>query len=341
MNPDIEDATTTFEDECNKLGYQINLTVDEEDIKKYVLEQPEACQQIHEKMLERLKDKNVEMTVEPQEKSGAIFTFTQKTITDDHWKILPKNPNKEDLSIFVNPTDAKKVRNKQTIYQRIDQRMGEDQYKHPTGKHKRTQSSFRSSFGKSKTFGGLSEAIAGNSIPMKKEPDTNIALASANRSNSSGEKKEMRPYNKRIDATDLPTTIDDRFLELERVTHGSQIGRAGEERHGTTKKLVPDQTHEPNNIDGPEEVIGNSLTDRINRSADVIPDSSAAKDAADPTKALGIITRQQKMKPLGLFGPADLRQPNAGPVSNVSIQHPKDRSYDDTAPKIVVRKKPR
>jgi hypothetical protein len=73
----------------------------------------------------------------------------------------------------------------------------EDQYKHPTGKHRRSQSARRSSFEKSPSFGGIKESY---------EPDTNIALNSANRSSdfSPGEpKRPPLPYNQRKNATDL------------------------------------------------------------------------------------------------------------------------------------------
>ena len=324
MSQEVADAATKFEDECSKLGYQTDLVTDELDLKRYTIPS-ESSQQMKEKMEVILQNTSVEMQTE-EGKNGTIFTFTQRAITDDHMKCedywTPVNKRKTNLSQFINPKDAKRVKNKQTMYQklseRIDQKL-EDQYKHPTGKHRRTQSPHRSSFQKSKTFGGLAEAIAGNSIPIKKEPDTNIALAKANRSNAPGEEKETLPYNKRLNAYDLPTTIDNKYLELERTIAGTQTGRAGEDKPRTNQRLVPDPLHEPHSVDGPEEIIGRNFDGKTI----VIPDTEVAKNAADP---MGAMAKKQNMRPLGVFGPADLRQPNAGPVSNVIVQHPRDRN---------------
>jgi hypothetical protein len=258
------------------------------------------------------------------------------------------------------------------ILDQVKQRLGEDQLKYPSGRHRRAQSQFRSSFHKSRTFGGVAEAIAGNMIPPHLEKSSNVGLIGAQRSNSDGESKKLRSYNDRKNAVDLPTTPPQpsnlavelpvtqtkpskwsRRLEklmkridpdkiLERTIPGTRLGRTIDQskRHLYTGKAVPDPEFGPT-ADGPEDVIGanNPVLDRIemelNTNPNVIPDDSVSQTSKDPLQAMA---KKQNMRPLGVFGPRDLRQPSGGPVSNVRAQHPPDRSFDANVPKIAVQK---
>lgn len=229
------------------------------------------------------------------------------------------------------------------IEKQITGRLKEDQYKSPTGKHRRSQTTYPSSFSKSKSFGGVTEArannISGSSIPMQLEIPIDYGINSAQRSNSDGEKKKIRPYNKRKDATDNPTAIEDEDLQ-ERNIVTTKRGRTNDTsvRRLTTRRIVPDLDHGPEKTDGPEGFSGSTLTDRINKSISRISKDNVKYPEPDPMQDAA---KEVNMRPLGVFGPADKRQPNGGPVSNVSIQHPNDRSFDNTAPKITVTGKRR
>jgi hypothetical protein len=212
--------------------------------------------------------------------------------------------------------------------------LGEDQLKYPSGRYRRAQSQWRSSFHKSRTFGGVTEAIAGAMIPPHLEKSGNVGLVSAQRSNSSGEKKIMKPYNKRKDATDLPT-IPPKIYE--RTVPGTRLGRTNDpSKRSLTTNIVPSATEE-GSPDGPEDVLGANrpVSPAEPSAALVIPSDTASIQAADPLAARA---REQNMRPLGVFGPRDMRQPSGGPVSNVQIQHPPDRSFDASTPKISVNK---
>lgn len=363
----LREISSRFEDICSKMGCEIDLVSDEPELQGFVLKDKSQADNIRDQILPDVEKYNIHMEMDNTIKDGASFVFAIKPISDGHWKLLPKNRKREDFSSFVNPEDARRVRSGQTMYQKnkrllddIDLRI-EDQYKSPTGKHRRDQSMFRSSFRKSRSFGGLSEgaAVVGSSIPIKKEPDTNIALRSANRSNSSGENKKMRPYSSRtgedrsnaFDNPILPPFSRDRKNAVprigvgkksvqERTIPGTRLGRTNDDslRSISTKKLVPNSDAGEEALDGPEDIIGGDIDSRIDGRLNVVPDSVPDKERADPYKALA---RRQNMRPLGEFGLVDLRQPSGGPVSNVMVQHPRDRSFDNTAPTVIKRKVPK
>jgi hypothetical protein len=250
------------------------------------------------------------------------------------------------------------------ILDQVKQRLGEDQLKYPGGRHRRAQSAFRSSFRKSRSFGGVTEAIAGNMIPPHLEKSSNVGLVSAQRSNSDGESTKLRSYNDRKNAVDLPVTPpiaspvkpsrldklisrvdpEKKFNKLaefhklaERMTPGTRLGRTIDQspRHLYTGKAVPDSGFEPTVTDGPENVIGanNPVIDQIGTfgaDPNVIPADNVSRATKDPLQAMA---KKQNMRPLGVFGPRDLRQPSGGPVSNVRTQH-----STRPGPKIMVQK---
>lgn len=187
-NEDIHDSLQSvfdlFDRYCREQSCLYNIVCDEPEIQGYVLHDRKHAKGIYDYLQPVLRDKRVHLQTDDKRADGVLYTFTLQAIRDDHWKALPAYPKKakrEDLSILANPQDAKKVRAGKTIYQksfknRLDSSLKkvapEDQYKHPTGKHRREQSAYRSSFKKSTTFSGMKEdvgAIAGSSIP----PDIN------------------------------------------------------------------------------------------------------------------------------------------------------------------------
>lgn len=441
-----------LEELCNRYNYQYWQVSSEPNIHTYYINNNQIDELINE-LEQYSKEQQINIKISIDNK-GTSIKLTKKALLDGHWKYLGKKPKRQDYSMFVNPEDAKKVRDKKTIYQdltlpqkidkaikeekrpktiavdldgtiarhytkynnkeipeprpgvqkalsnlrskgyrviintvrgnkkliqkylednnipydqinfnpdqpkdssdkicadvyvddksidgrkswnkleqEIEKRLKEDQIKSPTGKHRRSQSMFRSSFRKSKTFGGVTEAIAGSSIPFKKEPSTHIDKESGARTDAPGENKKFRPYNKRKDATDNPDIIDPDIIE--RTIPGTKLGRTNDttQRSLTTNKIIPGSTAP--DTDGPEDVLGNDLSSRIDQ---VIQADIAAQEKADPLNAMA---KKQNMRPLGLFGPRDLRAPTGGSISNVRIKHPRDRSYDDNSPKITIDK---
>jgi len=252
----------------------------------------------------------------------------------------PGSSDKITADVYIDDRAENGTEDWPKIMGKVKKRLDEDQYKSATGKYRRSQSMFRSSFGKSKTFGGLTEgkgAVCGSSIPVQIEPSSSLGLQSAQRSNSpdekkkaksnnSGEENEVKSYKDRKDLTDLPTTVEPSMLEridrgIERPTHGPKIGRPkdpSKSRLGI-RKAVP----------GPEENLGSTSSD------EVIPSDTATKEREKP---FGDLERKVNLRPLGLFGPADKSKPSGGPVSNVRVQHPPDRSPGASEPKIQVNK---
>lgn len=198
----------------------------------------------------------------------------------------------------------------------------EDQYKSPTGKHRRQQSMYRSSFSRSKTFGGLKEAqnlnIAGQMIPPQIEPSSSLGTVSAARSTSSGEKQEFGAYPERKNAVDNPTTVPTSMMDGFAAKLDERLSSFDDnERSLITNKQVPDAINQPANPISPsssEEAIEAG-------SSTVNPDSQADKEAMDPTGGMNSpeMAQSQNFKPLG----TDVESPYYGnhgnePHSNVN-----------------------
>jgi len=200
----------------------------------------------------------------PGRRGGVLISFKLKPINDGHWSLVT-DKDKETRSpkmSFLQDKDAEKVRQGKTIYQKnkkieeiLD--MMEDQYKNPTGKHRRKQSTFPSSFHKSKSFGGITEMIK-----PQLEPDTNIATTGgANRtsdySNETSKKTLPKDYKKRKDATDIELLskydkVTD-YVEsvdsiIERTIPRRKLGHVDDNavRPMELSKVVPDPSNEPN-----------------------------------------------------------------------------------------------
>jgi hypothetical protein len=140
----------------------------------------------------------------------------------------------------------------------------EDQYKHPNKRHTLKQSTYRSSFGPSRSFGGVSTASLGmghmqqEMIMPRLDMSGNPGMVSAQRTTVAGGKKDdykTRPYTKRRDANDLPKTVKKKDflgelgLAVERATRGTRLGRCQDKkiRQVDPKQMVPDPNHESNN----------------------------------------------------------------------------------------------
>lgn len=235
---------------------------------------------------------------------------------------------------------------------KVFKRLGikEDQYKHPTRKHHRDQSAFPSSFGKTKSFGGLKESgISGSSIPPQIEKSSNVGLASAQRSNASGEPKKVRV--KRKDLSDLPkapTAVESMFDEIEYLCERTNpSARAGRVNDPTRRTLNPRKVAYTSKGGkdvpaGDDEAIPSgevNLTSPFEVSeTQVNMDDEATREREDPHAALG---KKANLRPLGLFGPADKRQRGGGTPdqqqhsSNVRVQHAPDRAPGAAFPEIT------
>lgn len=175
-----------FDRYCRENTCLYNIVCDEPEIQGYVIHDKKRAKGVYDYLQPVLRDKKVHLNTDENRSDGVLFTFTLQSIQDGYWKPLPPYPKREDFSPFAKPEDAKKVRAGKTIYQKSFKkqlesslgRLKEDQYKQPTGKHRRQQSAFRSSFSKSKSLGGCckEDAVAGSSIPPQLDSSGNIGV---------------------------------------------------------------------------------------------------------------------------------------------------------------------
>lgn len=158
----------------------------------------------------------------------------------------------------------------------------EDQYKSPTSRHTRKQSPFPSSFGPSKSFGGISTrrnkkrkvqeaTTSGEMQPVRFEPEKNFGVLDAGRTADDSATDvgrrglKTRSYKDRRDLTDLPTTVkfnsmadpDALYMDAtyQHVIPGTQTGTPADphDRPLVTGKVVPNAAHEPfDNAEGEE-----------------------------------------------------------------------------------------
>lgn len=183
--------------------------------------------------------------------------------------------------------------------------VAEGQYKFSNSKHLRSQSAFRSSIGKSKSFGGIREntggAIAGSSIPPQIERSSNIGVSPADRTADIDGKNrpdggKVRPYSQRKNAVDNPVKLpvpgesydpklDPKLGQMETflMRIDERLSSADEnERSIITNKQVPDAMEQPANP--------------------VVPDDMAAKQAMDPSGGMQNpdVAQANTLTPLGM-----------------------------------------
>lgn len=321
----LQDVYYEFDLFCKKEGIIYRVVNDEASIQGYLTKGKKGYPELKNYMDKIAKDHNIHMKVDDNRKDGILYTFTLDSLSEmGSWQVLPiKGRKSEDYSPFVNKSDAKKVRQGKTIYQKkpkgfsetldnaleeseeyapkekdlVDRNkqiiinklmkqlmqqdtwmtaleakkmaiemyskgirdLFEDQYKHPNKRHTLKQSAYRSSFGPSKSFGGISTADLGRvrqeMIMPKLDMSGNPGVVSGPRTTIAGGKKDdykTRPYTKRKDATDLPKVvkkknfIDELGLAVERATKGTSLGRCRDKkiRQVDPKQVVPDPNHE-------------------------------------------------------------------------------------------------
>jgi hypothetical protein len=61
---------------------------------------------------------------------------------------------------------------------------------------------------------------------------------------------------------------------------------------------------------------------------------------ASETDPMDEFAGEQNMRPLGEFGPVKQTAPKGNTVSNVKVQHPPDRSFDASFPRISIQSRP-
>ena len=296
---------------------------------------------------------------------------------DIHYDYINENPNQPPNSsgkiyadVYIDDRAEDGSKQWSNIVDNVKKRLKlEDQLKFPNRKRIRDFSMYRSSFGKSKTFGGiggdikesLSGNISGSSIPIGIEPNANLGLVGADRSPDSH--KPVKSYDKRKDLTDLPTKPPEQGPEVTyslikpsnlqpMVTYNDNKDELGFEEcldsiiertiKGGTRDNKKRLLNLKRNVPLPDTNGDLRPTDDI--SIDLSPfittehvklDDIASKERDDPTIA---IARELNLRPLGEFGPEDKRQPPGGPVTNVRTQHPPDRSFEANSPKVAVTK---
>ena len=219
---------------CKANGVFYDLVDDEPIRQGYLFRQKEQQKGLTDYFIPYLDDLHVLMNVDGDRKDGVLFTFDVQAITDDgHCVFLTEKDKQKKHNPKFSPlpnSDAERVRRGDTMYQgredkkplqRLDELLekpiektdetleeilDEDQYKFPSGKHRRVQAPFRSSFGVSKTFGGrptksLSESLNGQ--PLIREPGldsfgTSIGLTGAGRSSEFSPGEMTNPEKRRV-----------------------------------------------------------------------------------------------------------------------------------------------
>jgi hypothetical protein len=373
---------------------------------KVLLQDKSRAGLIEKEIWERADDENICMSTKDRQ-DGVLFNFgivAEDIAEDGHWDLLSPKRKRSEFTLFANRKDASRVRAGKTMYQGyykkakkeseentagplseeeiafLKQVFEEDQYKVPTRRMIRKQSAWPSSFGPTRSFGGISrynhktgkkvvreqtplrnrlDSIAGQMIPPTLEPPSNVGIVGASKTAFPTKDQDPTVRAGRKDLTDIPTKppfkppklaglsqpLDKKIkdaiqarLKRESTIPGTRLGRTNERAKRTlvTGKLVPDATRTAEN---PSEVI--DLPDATDQDIQTSPTLVIPSDTASRTAdRLDVqIAQQRSYRPLGLFGPADLRQPNGQPVSNVSVQHPPDRSFDANRPKISVNRR--
>jgi hypothetical protein len=334
MFEDIDESLRAIErqflDFCQRKGCFYDIRTDEQDIQRYLLKDKSLEFELKEFLRIYLDRNDVLMKVE-ERPDGIMFTFTRKALHEQgSWKPLPKNPKREDYSPFANKKDAKRVRTGKTMYQKNyfkNKKLNEGQYKYPTTKHLRDQSSFPSSIGPSRSHGGVTE----ESVPPKIERPSNVGLTSANRTNGPGAPGESRETKSYKDRNPIPSEEQDKKMRDEL---SKSFGGKLEERLSTigrTNDISKRTINTEKNVPGPAEKNPDSYFSGMNM------DDTASQEAKAGIEALA---RDVELRPLGEFTQSDnqIGGPRVGDNpsrKNVTVKHPPDRSFDNSSPEIT------
>jgi hypothetical protein len=188
LHPRLREVFHDFDNYCKEHGIFYSIVSDEADKQGYLIKKDnlDDLDNLIDWLQGVLERTQAHLDVDRDRKDGALLTFTLESIQDDHWDPMTGHPGamkgvskKEDpgqFTIFAKPEDAKSVRAGKTTIQKkgnikakdasfeaklikalLEDPIEEDQYKSPTGKHRRDQSMFPSSFGPSRTFGGRTD----------------------------------------------------------------------------------------------------------------------------------------------------------------------------------------
>lgn len=160
-----------FDDYCKQNNIFYGITIDEYNIQGYLIKDKDSgkIEKIVEFLKPHLGKDNVHIEKQDR-KDGTLLTFTLNAIQDSeikedgHWDVLKghpggmggssQKPKERQFTIFADKESARKVKAGKTPIQKGGIK-SEDQYKFSSSKHTRAQSPFRSSFAKSKSFGGV------------------------------------------------------------------------------------------------------------------------------------------------------------------------------------------
>lgn len=335
IHDSLETVFDHFDTFCREHSCFYNIVSDEHNVQGYVLQDRKLTDEMIAYITPVALARKVHVSVDRKRPDGVLFTFTISAlgseptseptppIVDGYWKPLPKHPKRTDYSPFANDKDAKKVAAGKTMYQtkkgfaeRLGsalEAVGEGQYKSPTSKHTRSQSAFRSTFGKSRSYGGVKEAIAaqaqagniaGSSIPPQVEAPSSLGTVSADRTTGiDGKGKVTQSYATRKDLTDIPTKPPTRLESLLKRLDERLSSADDNQRSIMTNKYVPDAMIQPANP--------------------VVPDSTVAQQAMDPSGGMQNPDIAQQAMSYTLIGSTrgDL------PIDNAAAG---DRTIDDS-----------
>lgn len=109
---------------------------------------------------------DIEYSIEVDDSDLQVYSVDDDIDRDKLTTKILEIPKVKSGDIVVNIDDSER---KGKLLYNFKVGIVEDQYKHPTGKHRRMQSMYPSSFKKSQTFGGISESL--DSILQFKEPE--------------------------------------------------------------------------------------------------------------------------------------------------------------------------
>ena len=358
LHPRLREVFHDFDDYCKDHGIFYSIVDDEADSQGYLIkkDQIDEVDNLIDYIQGAIERAQVHLNVDKNRKDGALLTFTIDSIQDDadegigHWDVVKGHPGKmgdakkpgsrEQWTIFARPEDARKVRAGKTPIQRtgnikakeasfeeklikalLEDPIEEDQYKSPTGKHRRDQSAFPSSFGKSRTFGGRTN---GGNRKTKKEDfvsrlenvlleDLDEAEADAlhelfnlivqyQESQEEGSDAAWQELLTRFDEfknsamSDEARDLSKRFFDAVGEWNADEKFRS---EHGQNLHVNPEE------LDG----IFNSIVQMRNERLYGREENMEAEVEEEPDLI------NPNMRPIGLFGPGDERQPEGTPKS--------------------------
>lgn len=185
LHPRLREVFQEFDNYCKEHNVFYSIASDEANKQGYLIKKDtEGVDNLVDYVQGPIERNQVHLNIDSENEAGTLLTFTLESVQDveegaGHWDVVKGHPGKMggadkkgyrgQYTIFAKPEDAKKVRagkmpiqrlgnikaKKATFEEKLQRALEEDQYKSPTGKHRRGQSMYPSSFGRSRTFGGV------------------------------------------------------------------------------------------------------------------------------------------------------------------------------------------